>query len=253
MGIRPNKTLGQNFLVSQNVIDKIIQAAVHCEAKEYIEVGPGPGALTDLLLENQLKPSLIEMDKKIAEYWQSQGLNVIQGDALKQNWSELIQTDDCCFVSNLPYQISSSIVIDRSIGPKQVRNMILMFQKEVAQRIVAPEGGKDYGLLSVIAQSFWEIEKVTEAGPKDFFPPPKVASRVLKFTRKENDVDGIKLLKLTKAAFAQRRKKLLKNLSSFSLDQESLKNELKKWGYAESVRAEQLKVEEFQSIVKNFL
>lgn len=253
MGIRPNKTLGQNFLVSQNVIDRIITAAVQCEAKEYIEVGPGPGALTDLLLENSLKPTLIEMDKKIAKYWQDQGLDVIQGDALKQDWNELLKTQDCCFVSNLPYQISSSIVIDRSIGPKQVRNMILMFQKEVAQRIVAPEGGKEYGLLSVIAQSFWDIEKVTEAGPKDFFPPPKVASRVLKFSRKDTDVDGVKLLRLTKAAFAQRRKKLVKNLSSLAIDQESLKNELKKWGYAESVRAEQLKVEEFQSIVKNFL
>lgn len=251
MGISPNKLLGQNFLVSEAVINKIVDAAVDGDFERHIEVGPGPGALTDRLEERGVKPTLLEMDRKIASYWnESRGFEVIQGDALKQDWSELVGDQRTCFVSNLPYQISSSIVIDRSVDNSQIKKMVLMFQKEVAQRIVAPHGGKEYGLLTVIAQSFWSISKVTEAGPKDFYPPPKVASRVLAFDRKDTSLDGIKLLKLVKAAFAQRRKKLTKNLSSMSgLDMNMVKAMLEDWGLPESVRAEQLSVEQYHKLL----
>lgn len=251
MGISPNKLLGQNFLVSENVINKIIMAAVEEKADHYIEVGPGPGALTDRLESHGIKPQLIEMDRKIAAYWETRDFSVIQGDALKQDWSQLIGSAKTCFVSNLPYQISSSIVIDRSVDESGLDSMILMFQKEVAERIVAPEGGKDYGLLSVIAQSFWDIEKVTEAGPKDFYPPPKVASRVLKFKRKETDINGPSLLKLVKAAFAQRRKKLTKNLKVLSgIDISDVESKLENWGLATTARAEELSVEQFHQLLK---
>lgn len=254
MDISPNKLLGQNFLVSPIVIGKIIEASLQGDYEKYIEVGPGPGALTDRLEEGGVKPLLIEMDRKIATYWEEKrGFEVIQGDALKQDWNKLTEGLKTCFVSNLPYQISSSIVIDRSIGNHELAKMVLMFQKEVAQRIVAPEGGKDYSLLSVIAQSFWKIEKVIEAGPKDFYPPPKVASRVLQFERLETEIDGMQLLKLVKAAFAQRRKRLLKNLGALSsFDLNKAKEILLELNHNENVRAEQLSVGDYHRLLVCF-
>lgn len=250
MGISPNKLLGQNFLVSETVINRIVEAATNSEFEKHIEVGPGPGALTDRLELKGVKPQLIEMDRKIVEYWESRDFEVIQGDALKQDWQTLCSGKKTCFVSNLPYQISSTIVIDRSVETNTIDRMILMFQKEVAQRIIASHGGKDYGLLTVMAQSYWDISKVTEAGPKDFYPPPKVASRVLQFEKKKCDVDGKKLLRIVKASFAQRRKKLTKNLNAVAgLDKDKVKSLLEEWGLPEGVRAEQLSVEQYHGLV----
>jgi 16S rRNA (adenine1518-N6/adenine1519-N6)-dimethyltransferase len=148
-------------------------------------------------------------------------LKVIEGDALKLDWSTLGLQPNTLFVSNLPYQISSSLVIERSLDPAGVSRMILMFQKEVAQRMAARAGTSEYGLLTVVAQTFWEISTVSEAGPRDFFPSPNVASRVLMFKRKSVDwlqshVDSNhsarQFLRFSKAAFSHRRKLLIKNL-----------------------------------------
>ena len=107
-------------------------------------------------------------------------------DALKFSWSDL-ESVPTCLVSNLPYQISSSLVIEVSTVADSVEEMILMFQKEVAQKIKSQPGDKDYGILSVIAQSFWDVEKICDAAPACFYPAPKVASRVLDFRRKKGE------------------------------------------------------------------
>ncbi len=223
MGAEPKRSLGQNFLVADHVIEKIVAAARLSPCSQLIEIGPGLGALTEDLLKTDKPFRVVELDRKFVEYWRERGLTVIEGDALALDWTQFQLPARSLLVSNLPYQISSSMVIERSVEPAGLSKMILMFQKEVAQRLVAKARTKDYGLLSVIAQTFWSLRVLLEAGPQDFYPPPKVASRVVVF----DSLEGIghaadpllasagerkKFLRLVKAAFAHRRKLLSRNL-----------------------------------------
>ncbi len=248
----PKRSLGQNFLVNDSVIAKIIQAVDQFEAEELIEVGPGPGSLTYFLSQKNKPLKLIELDQGWAEYWRKKDHQVIEADALQINWQELIRPG-VMLVSNLPYQISSSIVIDRCLDLQPLMGMVLMFQKEVAQKIRGLPGTDHYGFLSVIAQSFWKIENVTDAGSGDFWPPPKVSSRVLKFTPLEVRVpEPQKYLKFVKTAFQQRRK-LLKTNWQGHLNQkengwEKVKVELLKMGFKETLRGEEISPTQFQHL-----
>ena len=196
LGIIPKKTLGQNFLINEKVVEKIIvDLESKSEAANIIEIGPGLGSLTDSLIEfcRQHKSSLtlLEMDQKLAKYWLYQtqdkqkpslefAIQVFEGDALSwEGWKHA--AEGSILVSNLPYQISSRVVIDRCLDSHSLVHMWLMFQKEVAQRLLAAEGDSEYGFLSVCAQCFFRIRKIVEAHPQSFFPPPKVASQVLHF------------------------------------------------------------------------
>jgi 16S rRNA (adenine1518-N6/adenine1519-N6)-dimethyltransferase len=257
LGIVAKKSLGQNFLVSDLVIQKIIQAAVDLKPDRMIEVGPGPGALTDYLVNFEKPLQLIELDRNVAHYWRERGFSVIEEDALRLNWQQFITDENLILVSNLPYQISSSIVIDRSVDPSGVKAMVLMFQKEVAQRIRASEQSDQYGLLSVIAQNFWKIETVTDAGPRDFDPAPKVASRVLKFIRRESHcLEPNRFLTFAKVAFAQRRKLLKANLRGLPADFQYTEEKLLSWvqqnGYKETLRAEELSPQKMMSLYEHF-
>jgi 16S rRNA (adenine1518-N6/adenine1519-N6)-dimethyltransferase len=240
LGAGPKRSLGQNFLISDHVIDKIIFAVKAEPLSEIVEVGPGLGALTEDLIEfaraQRTRLTLVELDEAFATEWRARAeaesrwsdeggstvaaaadVRVIEGDALKIDWPALGLKPGAVFVSNLPYQISSSIAIERSIEPAGVTRMILMFQKEVAQRIGARAKTPEYGLLTVIIQAFWETSTVVDAGPKDFHPAPNVASRVVVFRRRaEPDFgggDSKGFLRFAKAAFAHRRKLLSKNLA----------------------------------------
>ena len=210
------KSLGQNFLVSDRVIEAILRSVSEMRHQSIIEIGPGPGALTDGLRQISKDIVLIELDHQFAHHWRENQVNVIEDDALKIDWSQFKNSGSSILVSNLPYQISSSLVVDRSVFKNGPDQMVLMFQKEVAQRMRASCSTSAYGLLSVIAQTFWNIETVIDAGPGDFKPPPKVASRVLKFSRKTAPMeDSERFLQFCKAAFAQRRKLLAKNIHSW--------------------------------------
>lgn len=258
LGIHAKKSLGQNFLVSDVVIGRIIQRAQDFNPEILIEVGPGPGALTYFLKQFNASFAVIELDRVLAQYWRDQGLNVTEADALQLDWSLFYQgSGKKVLVSNLPYQISSSIVIDRSMDINGLDGMVLMFQKEVAQRIAAKPKTENYGLLTVIAQTFWRTETVTEAGPRDFSPPPRVASRVLAFTRKEPPVQNPKAyLGFVKAAFAQRRKLLKKNLSVLYSQRQVEETQVISWllemGFTETARAEELSPEQFVALYKKF-
>jgi 16S rRNA (adenine1518-N6/adenine1519-N6)-dimethyltransferase len=220
MGIVPKRSLGQNFLVSQHVIGKIVQAVAKHEFKDLVEIGPGLGALTEPLLRAGFKPRLVELDRDLVEYWRGRGLEVVEHDAIKLDWQTLNLRAPALLVSNLPYQISTHLLVERCFGPDSLHNMILMFQKEVAQRLTAKPRSKDYGLLSVMAQLYFRITRVADAAPGDFFPAPKVASRVLEFERLRLQSPllaqnmGKPFFKFVKGAFAFRRKFLLKNLKS---------------------------------------
>ncbi len=257
LGILAKKSLGQNFLVSDVVIDRIIQKVKDFQPEALIEVGPGPGALTYFLAQMNVPLQLVELDHVIANYWREKGMNVLEDDALRLNWEQFYKGNKIVFVSNLPYQISSSIVIDRSLDNPGVEHMILMFQKEVAQRIRAPARSEHYGLLSVIAQTFWKTEVVTEAGPRDFDPPPKVASRVLSFTRLEGEVTNRKaFLRFVKMAFAQRRKLLKKNISGLLSQKKLTEDQFIEWltelGFPATARAEELSPQQFVTLYKRF-
>jgi 16S rRNA (adenine1518-N6/adenine1519-N6)-dimethyltransferase len=240
--IKPKRSLGQNFLVNKAVIDKIISAVAELDPKNIIEVGPGLGALTSHLINMNKNLTLIELDRDLVTKWKDEKQNVIEGDALQIDWQAFSSDENTVLVSNLPYQISSSIVIERSVEPYEIKAMVLMFQKEVAQRLMAKKSTPEYGMLTVVAQVFWKIEKVCDADPKSFNPPPNVASRVLKFVRKEGSaIDRKKFLSFVKMAFAQRRKLLAKNLNLES-------EKLVELGFKKTVRAEELSPEEFVSL-----
>lgn len=249
LGVSPKKSLGQNFLVSRVVIDRIIKSVSSFTPKALIEIGPGLGSLTEDLLKLEIPLELMELDRTFAKYWrEDRSVRVIEGDALKWDWKRFSNNEDTLLVSNLPYQISSSIVIDRSIQQPQFKGMVLMFQKEVAERILAKSKTSAYGLLSVMAQSFWKIEIVTDAGPNDFFPSPNVGSRVLSFTSKESQITHPKeFLSLVKAGFAQRRKYLLTNLKALNHvgGAAGLAEAFAKLEFSTQMRAEELTIDDW--------
>jgi 16S rRNA (adenine1518-N6/adenine1519-N6)-dimethyltransferase len=267
LGIEPKRSLGQNFLVSDAVIEKIIRAASAPAMKQtsqgpweqvppaaVLEIGPGPGALTRGLRQLGLPLTLIELDRRIAQHWRDQGLTVIEEDALQLDWTKLDLPSPRYLVSNLPYQISASLVIERSMDAKPFERMVLMFQKEVAQKIRATVEQGDYGMLSVVAQTFWKIETVTDAGSADFFPPPKVSSRVLQFVPKPSPVgesgeERKHFLQFVKACFLHPRKLMVSNLQEgFAMPKEKTLQIFAELGIGEKVRAEQLKLTEFHQL-----
>lgn len=255
LGAEPKRSLGQNFLISERAVSQIIGAAqrnladherTHGHLCEMIEIGPGLGSLTESLIELGVPFQVVELDRTFADYWRSRGLSVTEADALKLNWQELKLRSGTLLVSNLPYQISSSLVIERSLSPSGVSRMILMFQKEVAQRLLAKPRTEEYGLLTVIAQTFWKMSNLIEVAPREFYPAPNVASRVVMFewANRNLPADGNAedFLKLVKTAFAQRRKLMKKNLSGSwgGLENEAWASVFEKTGIGAQARAEEL-------------
>ncbi|MCY4513058.1 MAG: 16S rRNA (adenine(1518)-N(6)/adenine(1519)-N(6))-dimethyltransferase RsmA [Bdellovibrionales bacterium] len=236
----PRKHLGQNFLINSQLSRKIV-----CEVKQtkgpWIEIGPGSGALTRLFSEEEKKIlTLIEKDKKIANYWKEKNYSVLMQDALKIHWTKLPYFTT--LFGNLPYQIAGPLLLKTSVFSKQMDTMILMMQKEVSLRVRAKPKTKDYGLLSVIAQTFWHIQWIAEAGTQDFYPPPKVAGHVLRFQAKISPVPGNEFLTFLKSCFAQRRKKLIHRLPISLSQAETLLSEINR---NTNTRAEELTPEEF--------
>ncbi len=252
MGIEPKKAFGQNFLINEFVINKILLQVQAYKYTDLVEIGPGLGALTEPMLKLGLRPRLIELDRDLVKYWTERDMQVVAADALQMDWQTLELQANALLVSNLPYQISSSLVIERCLGPENLRYMVLMFQKEVAQRLMAQPRSKEYGMLSVMAQLHFKMHKVSDASPGDFFPPPKVSSRVLAFERLPQVGLGPRFLTFVKHAFAFRRKFLLKNLRSV-VDKsrlDSLGSALAECGLSAQVRAEELSPNQFVELYR---
>jgi 16S rRNA (adenine1518-N6/adenine1519-N6)-dimethyltransferase len=245
-GIRPLKRLGQNFLLNPKICERLVEAVGALNPKSIIEIGPGLGALTDGLVEKPWDLKLVEIDGGLVDYWNRvyPSLTLIHQDALKLKWNELGLSKPAVLVSNLPYSIAASLVVELSSVEQPFEAMVLMFQKEVAERIDAEESSKDYGMLSIVAQASWNIKKVIDAGPQDFFPVPNVGSRVLEFTLKQLSFDRGAFLTFVKLAFSQRRKKMSSNLSG-RFDKVAIRRAFEHFSHGPDIRAQELNPAQF--------
>lgn len=219
-GLLAKKSFGQHFLLDLNVTRKIVRLAGPFEGRAVIEVGPGPGGLTRALLESDAGPVvLVEKDPRfiplLSELDDGQGrLRIIEADALKVVEADLVD-GPAHMVSNLPYNVGTPLLIKWLTGPWLPHSLTLMFQKEVAERVVAGVGDDAYGRLAVIAQAVCEARLVMHLPPAAFTPPPKVSSAVVHLTPHTVRPEPAMLKKLervTAAAFGQRRKMLRSSL-----------------------------------------
>ncbi len=255
-GLRAEKSLGQNFLLDQNVTDKIAKLAGDFKDTSVIEIGPGPGGLTRSLLRTDAKKIIaVEFDERAVRALQDlkkiagERLEIIQGDALKTDLLKLVPGKRV-IAANLPYNIATMLLVSwlEQIrqNPAAFESMTLMFQKEVGERITAQPGTKSYGRLSVISQWLCDVKKVYDLPPSAFTPPPKVSSCVIKFTPKMLDKDAPSFEavgKVTAAAFGQRRKMIRSSLKEYAAIIEEI-------GINTKLRAENLAVKDFIAIAK---
>jgi 16S rRNA (adenine1518-N6/adenine1519-N6)-dimethyltransferase len=222
-GLLARKAFGQHFLLDLNITRKIARLAELGPGDRVIEVGPGPGGLTRALLETGAQVTAIEKDERfqplLAELGQAapDAFALIHGDALDADEAALAQGQPAHVVANLPYNVGTPLLIKWLTGPWTPASMTLMFQKEVAERIVAPVDGEAYGRLAVIAQATSQARLVMEVPARAFTPPPKVDSAVVRLTpRADRPTDRRldALQKITAAAFGQRRKMLRASLKA---------------------------------------
>ena len=249
-GLKPNQKLGQNFLCDGQMADAIIATAGLLGDKTVLEIGPGAGVLTGRLTQKAKKVVAVELDaglfRLLSERMIFDNLQLVHGDALKIDLGALIGEGPCAVIANLPYYITSAILM-RLLPLPQVETMILMMQKEVAQRLAAQPGGKDYGSLTLAVKYHAEAELLRLVPPECFFPIPKVDSAVLRLTKRPYDhkpKDEDKLFQIIRLAFAMRRKTLLNNLAA-NMGREKAAEAIERAGLSPMARAETLSLEEF--------
>ena len=257
-GLDARKSLGQNFLFDLNLTRRIARSAAPLAAATIVEVGPGPGGLTRaLLLEGAKKVVAVEKDpravpalEEIAAHYPGR-LDIISGDALRYDFAAHLD-GEAKIVANLPYNIATVLLTGWLTGPwpPWFSSLTLMFQKEVAERIVAAPGSEAYGRLAVISQWCAGARKLFDIDRRAFTPPPKITSSVVQLlpkARREPDCDVGVLEKVTAAAFGQRRKMLRSSLKSLMPEPQSL---LANLGIDANLRAEQLAVADFARIAQ---
>ena len=239
--VRAKKHLGQHFLKDENIAAQIA-GSLSSSTRQVMEVGPGTGVLTKYLLKQNFEKFVaVEIDRESAAFlrinYPQLGDGLIEADMLRMEIGSLFE-DQFSVIGNFPYNISSQILFRVLENHDQVNEVVGMFQKEVAVRIAAPPGKKDYGILSVLLQAWYDIEYLFTVDPSVFVPPPKVQSAVIRLQRnqtQELDCSEKMLLQVVKTAFNQRRKTLhnaLKPLGDYN-------------GEFAGKRAEQLSVDQF--------
>ena len=249
--VQPKKHLGQHFLMDKNIARKIV-SSLRPDTTNVLEIGPGTGVLTGILLEEDIKNlKVIEIDNESIIYLKTTyprfSDNIVTGDFLKYNLTDIFQ-DNFSVIGNFPYNISSQILFKVLDYRNQVDEVVGMFQKEVAERIASPHGNKKHGILSVLVQAFYTIEYLFTVSEQVFFPPPNVKSAVIRLKRNEIktlDCDEKIFFNLVKAGFNQRRKTLRNSLGSFTFQKNERITELL------SKRAEQLTVNEFEILAQS--
>lgn len=264
--VRINKNLGQNFLINENIVDNIIESSNIDKDDLIIEIGPGLGTLTSKLLEKSDKVIVIELDKQMSNIIEDRfklyrNIKIINDDILKIDLKTLIEkeknTGKVKIVANLPYYISTSIIMKLIEENLNIDEIIVMVQKEVAQRILAIPGSKQSGSITYAIDYYTQTEKIVDVSNRCFIPNPNVESEVIKLKlRKEPkiEVQNKKLLfSLIKKNFTQRRKTLANILVNFNFvgDKQTAINILNDNGLDENIRGEKLSLEKFEELEKS--
>lgn len=255
-GISANKSFGQNFIIEYKIIDKIVEAAKIDKFTGVIEIGPGIGALTEGLLLKAGKVVAFEIDKKLIDLLNNElkefdNLTVINQDFLKIDIDKIVEQyfadyEKVVIVSNLPYYITTPILIKIFQESSKIKSITAMIQKEVALRICAKKGGKEYNNLSILSSYYSDCNIALYVSKNIFTPRPNVDSCVVNFNlnkKNENLKDEELFLNILRASFAMRRKKLINNLEKYG--KEKIKKILEEMNLSENVRAEELELEDF--------
>ncbi|EHJ07786.1 16S rRNA (adenine(1518)-N(6)/adenine(1519)-N(6))-dimethyltransferase RsmA [Staphylococcus simiae] len=265
-GFNFKKSLGQNFLVDVNVINNIIEASDIDDHTGIIEIGPGMGSLTEQLAKVAKKVLAFEIDQRLIPVLKDtlapySNVTVINEDILKANIKEAVQThlQDCnkiMVVANLPYYITTPILLNLMQQDTPIDGYVVMMQKEVGERLNAEVGSKAYGSLSIVVQYYTETSKVLTVPKSVFMPPPNVDSIVVKLMKRHQPLvtidDEEAFFTLAKAAFAQRRKTINNNYQSFFLNGKQHKEDILKWleqaGIDPKRRGETLTIQDFAKL-----
>lgn len=266
-GIMLKKSLGQNFLTDMHVLDKIMGAAELTEKSGVLEIGPGIGALTERLAEVAHKVVAIEIDQRLVPvlnqlFSTHPQVEIIYGDALQVNLQEIVaghflEAETIHVVANLPYYVTSPILVRLLEERLPLKNIVIMIQKEVADRLTASPGTKDYSSLSVLVQYFAKAEDVARVPSHVFVPRPQVDSSVVRLTLRRKPAVQVEneslFFKVVRAAFAQRRKTLLNTLHAnllSSYQKEEVQSWLHEAGIDPKRRGETLNLQEFANLTR---
>ncbi|MBC8528658.1 16S rRNA (adenine(1518)-N(6)/adenine(1519)-N(6))-dimethyltransferase RsmA [Christensenellaceae bacterium NSJ-44] len=261
------KSLGQNFLIDENILQKIVDASAIGPGDRVLEVGPGIGVLTQAMAQRGAFVTAVEIDRRLIPILSDtlagyDHASVVQGDILKVDlpalWQEHLEGQPFSVVANLPYYITSPVIMAILQSGLPLQSMTLMIQKEVADRMSAAPGGNDYGLLSVAVQFYCRAELQFMVPPSAFMPRPKVGSAVITLTKlpecPAGPVDEDAFFHLVRAAFAMRRKTLHNNLaaSNFGLSRDQVREKIEACGLSPAVRAEALSLQDFARLTRAF-
>lgn len=257
--LRPRKNLGQNFLIDESILSVIIKEAGVKKEDKIIEIGPGLGTLTQALLSRGARVTAIEFDKKLFEILKKKfkteaNLNLICGDALDEITK--IELRGHKIIANLPYQITSPFfrkVLSQKHLPKMI---VVMVQKEMAERIAAPPHSSKRGFLSLLVQLYGQPRILRLVSKESFYPEPKVESAILTLEVKplSKNIDKIMILKIIQAGFSQKRKKLRNSLAGgLRLEPKEADKILQKTGIDSNLRAEDLRIKDWERISKIIL
>lgn len=251
MSVKAKKHLGQHFLTDESITQRIADTLTLQGYSQVLEIGPGMGVLTKYLLEKPFTTHVIEIDKESVEYLNTHYLNlqgrILSEDFLRYDILTYFKREPFAITGNFPYNISTQIVFKTLELRDYIPEFSGMFQKEVAERICSKKGSKVYGILSVLAQAFYDCEYLFTVPPQVFNPPPKVDSGVMIMKRKENyklPCDEKLLFTVVKTAFNQRRKTLRNSLKSLNLSDKLQEDTIF------ALRPEQLSVEDFIALTQ---
>ena len=259
--LRADKKLGQNFLIDENVVHQIVAAAELSEADTVLEVGPGIGTLTQGLAESKARVVAVELDTRLLPVLATtlngyDNVRVVHGDILKVNIMEEVGAPSFKVCANLPYYITTPIIFALLEQRLPMERLVAMVQKEVAERMAAQPGGKEYGALSVAIQYYTEPKIAFIVPPTSFIPAPAVDSAVIVCKRREKPpvevCDEGLFFRVVKAAFSLRRKMLSNSLKNMGIKSEQVAKWLELAGVDGKRRAETLSLEDFAKLTNSF-
>lgn len=255
--IKMSKKLGQNFLIKRGIVDEIVHAAELTPGEPVLEVGPGIGTLTQGLAQSGADVTAIELDRRLLEVLDTtlasyDNVRIIHGDVLKLDVPSIMNHKPFKVVANLPYYITTPIIMSLLESKLPIERLAVMVQKEVALRMVAKPGTKDYGALSVAVQYYTEPDIVLDVPPKSFLPAPAVTSSVIRCVLRDKppvDVIDEKLFfRVVKAGFAQRRKTFANTMKTTGLSKDRIEELLAKANIDGQRRGETFTLQEFADV-----